>query len=87
MDNTFTPLQLSCYIATLVNGGTRYGAHILQDVRSHATGAIIYKVQTEALNKMMLSDEAVSVVLNALAREPKHYEYNKAPCRFIEERG
>lgn len=66
MDNTFTPLQLSCYIATLVNGGTRYGAHILQDVRSHATGAIIYKVQTEALNKMMLSDEAVSVVLNAM---------------------
>ena len=66
MDNTFTPLQLSCYISTLVNGGTRYGAHILQDVRSHATGAIIYKVQTEALNKMMLSDEAVSVVLNAM---------------------
>lgn len=66
MDNTFTPLQLSCYIATLVNGGTRYGAHILQDVRSHATGAIIYKVQTETLNKMMLSDEAVSVVLNAM---------------------
>ena len=29
-DNSFTPLQLANYVATLVNGGTRYSVHVLQ---------------------------------------------------------
>ncbi len=31
-DNPFTPLQIANYVATLVNGGTRYAAHLLQRV-------------------------------------------------------
>ena len=34
-DHQFTPLQLASYIATVVNGGTRYSAHILKEVKSY----------------------------------------------------
>ncbi len=36
-DNAFTPLQLASYLSTLVNGGTRYEAHLLSRVRNFAT--------------------------------------------------
>ena len=29
-----TPIQLASYIATLVNGGTRYSTHLLKEVKS-----------------------------------------------------
>lgn len=35
----FTPLQLANYIATLVNGGTRYRPHIIKSVHRSADGA------------------------------------------------
>lgn len=38
-DNLFTPLQIANYIATLVNGGTRYAAHLLQSV-TYADGTV-----------------------------------------------
>ena len=31
-DNTASPAQLACYVGTLVNGGTRYSAHLLKGV-------------------------------------------------------
>ena len=31
-DNTSSPLQLACYLATIVNGGSRYSAHLLNSV-------------------------------------------------------
>lgn len=31
-DNTASPVQLACYVGTLVNGGTRYSAHLLKGV-------------------------------------------------------
>ena len=36
-DNAFTPLQLGVYTSTLVNGGTRYAAHLLYKVRDFST--------------------------------------------------
>ena len=36
-DNAFTPLQLGVYTSTLVNGGTRYAAHLLLKVRDFST--------------------------------------------------
>lgn len=32
-DNLFTPIQLASYISTIANGGTRYQAHIVKQVR------------------------------------------------------
>ena len=36
-DNAFTPLQLGVYTSTLLNGGTRYAAHLLLKVRDFST--------------------------------------------------
>ena len=42
-DNAFTPLQLSVYISTLVNGGTRYTAHLLGSAVDVATRDVLYE--------------------------------------------
>lgn len=38
--NLFTPIQLSNYIATVVNGGTRYKEHLLYKIKDHKKGDI-----------------------------------------------
>lgn len=65
-DNMFSPLQICGYISTIVNGGTRYGAHILKEVRSHATGEVLYTQNAKEMNSIELSRESVNVVLNAM---------------------
>lgn len=44
-DNLFTPLQIANYVATLVNGGTRYSAHLLQNVTSADGTVTTYEPQ------------------------------------------
>ena len=56
-DNTFTPMQISMYLSTLINGGTRYQAHILHSVREYGTGKIIYETTPNALNTVQISEE------------------------------
>ena len=34
--NLFTPIQLASYISTLVNGGTRYKAHLVKKVKEYS---------------------------------------------------
>lgn len=45
---TYTPLQLSQYISTIANGGSRYKMHLLKEVISD--GKCIYSYQPEVLN-------------------------------------
>lgn len=47
-ENTFTPLQISLYLSTLLNGGTRYNAHLLQQVRSFDGTEVLYATPVEA---------------------------------------
>lgn len=56
-DNNFTPMQISMYLSTLINGGTRYQAHILHSVREYGTGKIIHETVPNALNTVQLSEE------------------------------
>lgn len=60
--NAFTPVQLASYISTLLNGGTRYRAHLLYQVREPFTGEIIYSNSGEVLSKMSLSADATDPV-------------------------
>ena len=46
---TYTPLQLSQYINTIANGGSRYQMHLLKEVCSN-TGDIIYSYEPVILN-------------------------------------
>lgn len=83
-DNLFTPLQIANYVATLVNGGTRYSAHLLQSA-STADGAVTtYEPQVlgtveldaenlEAIKQGMLEVvESTSTVSRAFANLTAH---------------
>ncbi len=61
-DNTFTPIQLSVYISTVLNGGTRYSAHLLKEVKSYTGESVIVKDSGEILGRVNLSDKAVDTV-------------------------
>ncbi len=54
-DNAFTPLQLGVYTSTLVNGGTRYAAHLLLKVRDFSDRADIFVTAPEAVDSFPLS--------------------------------
>ncbi len=54
-DNAFTPMQLSAYISTLVNGGTRYGTHLLYRVCA-PSGEVLYATQPEVLDSITLKE-------------------------------
>ncbi|MBQ5390595.1 MAG: hypothetical protein IIU58_06790, partial [Clostridia bacterium] len=54
-DNTFTPLQLAVYTSTLINGGTRYRAHVLKEVKSYLAGETVESVEPEVLGQIEFS--------------------------------
>ena len=59
-DNLFTPLQIANYIATLVNGGTRYSAHLLKSV-TDASGKVT-EYQPQVLNTVELSSGNLAAI-------------------------
>ena len=57
---TYTPLQLSQYINTIANGGSRYQAHLLKEVRKPSTeglGEVIYQYEPKVLNTVDTTEE------------------------------
>ena len=64
-DHLFTPLQLSVYIATLLDGGDRMGAHILKETRDYF-GNVLYEAQPEVIDSVQLDDVVVETVQNAM---------------------
>lgn len=54
-NNLFTPLQLANYIATLVNGGTHYAAHLLKSVKSADYSELVYEYQPQVLDEIDIS--------------------------------
>lgn len=58
----FTPLQLANYIATLVRGGDRYGAHLLKDVTAYDGSGVLYSSQPELLSQLEMADTTLAAV-------------------------
>ena len=58
----FTPLQLANYIATLVNGGTRYSAHLLKEVKSSDFSQVLYTYEPEVLDSLDIQPENLDAV-------------------------
>ena len=57
---TYTPLQLSQYINTIANGGSRYQIHLLKEVRSpsrEGLGEVIYTYKPKVLNTIDTKEE------------------------------
>lgn len=61
-DNLFTPLQLSAYLSTILNGGTRYSAHLLYQVRSYGGERILYQNEPKVVSEIEISDEILETV-------------------------
>lgn len=61
-NNQFTPLQLANYIATLVNGGNHYSAHLLKSVKSSDFSQVIYEREPELLNTIDIAPENLEAV-------------------------
>lgn len=57
-----TPLQLANYIATLVNGGDHYPAHLLQEVKSSDYSEVLVKYEPEPLDTINISEENLEAV-------------------------
>lgn len=66
--NQFTPLQLAGYISTIVNGGTRYKAHLVDKI-TDADGNTVDEYKPEVLSKIDISSQnlnAIKVGMNAV---------------------
>lgn len=55
--NLFTPMQLAVYTAALANGGTRYSATLLENVKSYDYKTPIYSQQVKILSTVQAKSE------------------------------
>ena len=65
-DNLFTPLQISVYISSILNNGTRLRAHILSRVEQFYTGELLHEEQPEAADTLRLGPGVRDVILGAM---------------------
>lgn len=64
-DNLYTPLQLANYIATVVNGGTRYEAHLLYKIKDYATGDV-KEVQPKAVEQISIQPDNYKAIMEGM---------------------
>lgn len=57
----FTPLQVTSYIATVANGGTRYATNLLHSVRTFS-GDVIYKTEKTILSTVDISASTLNTI-------------------------
>ncbi len=64
--DTYTPIQLSQYVSTIANGGSRLQPHLLKEVHKstddETLGDVIYSFETNTLNKVNTKEEYLNRV-------------------------
>ena len=60
-DNLFTPLQISTYISTVLNSGTRYAAHILDEVKTYSGESVVVS-SPRIMDSFTITDEILAIV-------------------------
>ena len=61
-DTQFTPIQLANYVATLVNGGTRYQPHLVKRITNNTGDAVVQDITPTILNTVEMSAATVKAV-------------------------
>ena len=87
-DHQASPLQLCTYVGTLVNGGTRYTAHLLHSVYEFGSDTPIYRFsQSEktVLNRVEISSDALSSVLEGMRQVIADEDAGAIARRWIDE--
>jgi len=65
-DNLFTPLQLANYVATIVNGGTRYRTHLVQGVYDAVSGVCVQPEQIVVEDSLKMKDENYHAIMQGM---------------------
>ena len=84
-DNLFTPVQIANYVATLVNGGTRYAAHLLQSVT--AADGTVTEYEPQVLNTVNLSPESLAAIKQGMLAVVEHTRAVSEAFETLEENG
>ncbi len=61
----YTPLQVTSYISTVANGGTRYATHLLKSVRSFSED-VVYEQKSEVLSTVSISASSLSTIKSGM---------------------
>lgn len=61
-NNALTPIQLLMYGATIANGGTRYKATILKEIREPSDSSVLYSNNPVVLNTVPMSENTINVL-------------------------
>ena len=64
--NLFTPLQIATYISTVVNGGTRYQAHLLNKILDYTDGSVISEFQPKVLSTVNITEEEHRAIMTGM---------------------
>lgn len=64
--NLFTPLQICNYICTVVNGGTRYKAHLLEKVTDYNQTTVVEEYKPEVLGTIDITDSEYKAVMEGM---------------------
>lgn len=75
-NHQFTPLQLANYIATLVNGGNHYEAHLLKEVRSSDYSQTVYEYEPVLKDTIDINPTALAAVKKGMYDLSKTYTMN-----------
>ncbi len=67
-DNLFTPIQLSNYMCTFLNKGTRYQSHLLHSVKNHYDNSVYYQMPPNILEHTDFSSSTYDVIKNAMKK-------------------
>ncbi|MBR3971714.1 MAG: penicillin-binding protein [Ruminococcus sp.] len=65
-DNTFTPVQLATYAATIANNGVRLRTHLIDKVTSYDQSEVIFENTPEVVADLQLTPYNLSVVQTAM---------------------
>ena len=65
--NSYTPLQLANYVATIVNGGKHMRPHVVDKIVDPVTGEVVKDNQPEVLNTVSISPENLEVVKKGMS--------------------
>ncbi len=65
-DNMFSPIQLAVYTGALINGGTRYKAHLLKEVREFPSGEVVKENFPEVVAKVEFREGILQTVKSAM---------------------
>ncbi len=64
--NSFTPLQLANYIATIANGGTRYKLSLIKSIHSSFDGNTIKECYPEIMEQIDIDELSLKAVLQGM---------------------